>query len=118
MDKVFLRENDDYVNFRLKKKVMEMEESGFLVLDSLPGPKFPLQTNWYNRCSKPDMGGASSWVAFIDLDEFLVVLDKYAIYPQASSSLLPLLTKYRLAHVPHTFHTRSIHTRIIVSESC
>ena len=53
-------------------------ESGFLDLGALPGAKHPLQNRWYNRCSKPDMAGMHSWVAFIDLDEFMVVLDKCA----------------------------------------
>jgi hypothetical protein len=53
-----------------------MIQSGFLDLGVLPGNKHPLQNRWYNRCSKPDMAGSHSWIAFIDLDEFMVVLDK------------------------------------------
>ena len=76
VDQVFLRENGEEVPAGLQQKLQPMIDSGFLVLDFIPGPKHPLQNRWYNRCSKPDMAGAHSWVAFIDLDEFLVVLDK------------------------------------------
>ena len=78
VDQVFLRENSNILPPKLKAKLQPLIDSGFLVLDWLPGRKHPLQNRWYNRCSKPDMAGAHSWVAFVDLDEFLVVLDKCA----------------------------------------
>ena len=78
VDKVFLRENTAQVPPGLQQRLAPFVESGFLDLGALPGAKHPLQNRWYNRCSKPDMAGMHSWVAFIDLDEFMVVLDKCA----------------------------------------
>ena len=75
MDHIFLKENGAGIPRLLGPRVQEFVDSGFLTLGTLPGPKHPLQNRWYNRCSKPDMAGLYSWVTFIDLDEFLVVLD-------------------------------------------
>jgi hypothetical protein len=63
----------------LAQRLAPFIEAGFLDLGALPGAKHPLQNRWYNRCSKPDMAGMHSWVAFIDLDEYMVVLDKCAL---------------------------------------
>lgn len=79
VDKVFIRENAAQVPQSLRQRLAPFIESGFLDLSALPGAKHPLQNRWYNRCSKPDMAGMHSWVAFIDLDEFMVVLDKCAL---------------------------------------
>lgn len=78
VDKVFLRENAPALPANLVPRVQGMIDAGFLDLGTLPGPKHPLQNRWYNRCSKPDMAGEHSWVAFLDLDEFMVVLDRCA----------------------------------------
>ena len=75
MDHIFLKENSGALPPALVPRVQEFIDDGFLSLGTLPGPKHPLQNRWYNRCSKPDMAGLHSWVAFIDLDEFMVVLD-------------------------------------------
>lgn len=76
VDQIFLKENGPAVSPALEARLQPFIDDGFLYLGSLPGPKHPLQNRWYNRCSKPDMAGAASWVAFIDLDEFIVVLDE------------------------------------------
>lgn len=81
MDKVFIRENDKHLPANLMPRVRGMIDSGFLDIGTLPGPKHPLQNRWYNRCSKPDMAGEHSWVTFLDLDEFMVVLDECAPTP-------------------------------------
>ena len=51
------------------------ERAGVLDFALAPGPKYPLQTNWYNECAKK-ASKLHSWVAFIDLDEFIIVLNK------------------------------------------
>lgn len=76
VDKVFLRENAAALPAALMPRVQGMIDAGFLDLAPMPGAKHPLQNRWYNRCSKPDMAGEHSWVAFIDLDEFMVVMDR------------------------------------------
>lgn len=76
VDKVFVRENAATLPRNLMPRVQGMIDSGFLDIGTLPGPKHPLQNRWYNRCSKPDMAGEHSWVTFLDLDEFMVVLEK------------------------------------------
>jgi hypothetical protein len=55
-----------------------MTDEGLLHLSSVPGPKHPLQNRWYHRCSKPDIAGKHSWIVFIDLDEFIIVLKECA----------------------------------------
>lgn len=74
-DRVFLRENAASVPAALAARLQPYIDSGFLDLGPLPGPKHPLQNRWYNRCSKPDLAGQYSWVAFVDLDEYIVVLE-------------------------------------------
>lgn len=81
MNHIFLRENGPRVRASQLPSLQPFIDSGFLTLDFLPGPKHPLQNRWYNRCSKADMAGAYSWVAFLDLDEFMVVLDKCVLFP-------------------------------------
>jgi hypothetical protein len=76
VDKVYLRENGAHVSTVLAAALQPLIEEGFLDMGTLPGAKHPLQNRWYNRCSKPDMAGQHSWVAFIDLDEYMVVLDE------------------------------------------
>jgi hypothetical protein len=78
VDHIFLKENAVTVPALLTKQLQPLIDEGFLHLSTLPGPKHPLQNRWYNRCSKPDMAGKHSWIAFIDLDEYVVVLDKCA----------------------------------------
>jgi hypothetical protein len=78
VNEIFLKENGPAVSPLLKQRLQPLIDEGFLHLGILPGAKHPLQNRWYNRCSKPDMAGQHSWVAFIDLDEFIVVLDKCA----------------------------------------
>jgi len=79
VDHVFLAENAEVVPERLAGRLQALADEGFLYLTTLPGPKHPLQNRWYNRCSKPDMAGDHSWVAFLDLDEYLVVLEECAL---------------------------------------
>jgi hypothetical protein len=56
-------------------------DSGFLDLGSIEGEKHPTQNRWNNRCSQPDFAGAYSWIAYIDIDEFLILMDKCARQP-------------------------------------
>eukprot|EP00892_Ulva_mutabilis_P002020 jgi/Ulvmu1/11819/UM080_0030.1 len=73
VDTFYMRENGEECAVR---DVLEpYERAGVLDFDLAPGPKYPLQTNWYNECSKL-ASKKHSWVAFIDLDEFIVVLNK------------------------------------------
>jgi hypothetical protein len=75
---VFLKENGAKVPNAVAARVKPFVDSGFVLFGTLPGPKHPLQNRWYNRCSKPDMAGLHSWIAFIDLDEFMVPLEQCA----------------------------------------
>lgn len=78
MDSFFIRENGDKCDVR---RVLEpYERLGILNFDLAPGPKYPLQTNWYNQCARL-AAVKHSWVAFIDVDEFMVVLNKCAPPP-------------------------------------
>lgn len=113
VDKVFLRENAAQVPPALSQRLAPFIESGFLDLGSLPGAKHPLQNRWYNRCSKPDMAGMHSWVAFIDLDEFMVVLDKCAL-TVSRTCLRCRLRTLRLAHTRLSFS----HSRFIAINVC
>lgn len=73
VDSFFIRENDDTCAVR---DVLEpYERMGILNFALAPGPKYPLQTDWYNDCGR-FAAKKHSWVAFIDIDEFMVVLDK------------------------------------------
>ena len=78
VDKVFLRENAYALAPALRASLDPFVDRGFLNLGTLPGRKKPNLEDWFRRCSKPDLGGAYEWVAFIDLDEYLVVLNKCA----------------------------------------
>lgn len=78
VDTFYLRENGEECAVR---DILEpYERTGVLNFDLSPGPKYPLQTDWYNECSKL-ASQLHSWVAFIDIDEFIVVLDKCAPLP-------------------------------------
>lgn len=76
MDKVFLRENGDEVPPELVTATQQHVDSGFLDLGIVPGEKHPNQNRWHNRCSQSDLAGAFSWIAYIDLDEFLILMEK------------------------------------------
>ena len=78
VDKVFLRENAYTVAPDMRASLAPFVARGFLDLGTLPGRKKPNLEDWFRRCSKPDLGGAYEWVAFIDLDEYLVVLQECA----------------------------------------
>lgn len=73
MDKVFLRENDSVSS--MPSELRPYQEDGFLDHALLQGPKHPLQTVWYNDCGVMARKQGYSWVAFLDLDEFMVVLN-------------------------------------------
>lgn len=75
VDKFYLRENGNSSN--IEAELQPYVLAGIVDFGLIEGPKHPTQTNWYNDCSrlaKP----AHSWVGFIDLDEFIVVLHKCA----------------------------------------
>jgi hypothetical protein len=79
VDKVFLRENGENVPAHLVTATQKHVDSGFLDLGTVPGAKHPNQNRWNNRCSQSDMAGAFSWIAFIDLDEFLILMEQCAL---------------------------------------
>ena len=76
VDKMFLRENGFY-NSTIEEQLQPYSDAGVVDFAFLPGTKHPTQTNWFNECArltKPKF----TWVAFIDVDEFIVVLNKCA----------------------------------------
>lgn len=75
VDTFYLRENGD--ECAIKDDLQPYVDAGVLDLELLPGPKHPTQTNWYNDCSRK-ASKLHSWVAFVDLDEFMIVLRKCA----------------------------------------
>jgi hypothetical protein len=99
VDHIFLKENAVTVPALLTKQLQPLIDEGFLHLSTLPGPKHPLQNRWYNRCSKPDMAGKHSWIAFIDLDEYVVVLDKCAS-PEPAATMWTEALPYLYCLVP------------------
>lgn len=72
MDFIYLRENDNVSN--LLPALSSYISEGFVDHALLDGPKHPLQTMWYNTCSQKARAAGHSWVAFVDVDEFIVVL--------------------------------------------
>lgn len=50
--------------------------SGFLHHELHEGPVNPGQTLWYNACALRAAEEKMSWVMFLDLDEFAVVLQE------------------------------------------
>lgn len=75
VDTFYLRENGD--ECAIEEQLQPYVDAGILELGLLPGPKHPTQTNWYNDCSRK-ASRLHSWVAFIDIDEFIVVLNRCA----------------------------------------
>eukprot|EP00892_Ulva_mutabilis_P003507 jgi/Ulvmu1/1528/UM011_0258.1 len=73
VDSFYLRENGE--NCSIAEDLKPYQDAGVLDLDVLPGPKHPTQTNWYNACAIK-ASKKHSWVAFIDLDEFMIILKK------------------------------------------
>eukprot|EP00892_Ulva_mutabilis_P002009 jgi/Ulvmu1/11809/UM080_0020.1 len=73
VDSFYIRENSD--STELEATLRPWQDAGILDFGLAPGPKFPFQTNWYNDCAQK-AAKKHSWVAFIDLDEFMVVLNK------------------------------------------
>lgn len=73
MDFVFLLENDSTSS--MADSLATYVTEGFVSHDLLDGPKHPMQTDWYNRCSMKARAAGYTWVAFVDMDEFIVVLD-------------------------------------------
>lgn len=76
ISKVFLRVNADSVPPGVAQATKALARTGFLDLAPKPGPKHPTQSLWYSECGL--LAATFRWVAFIDLDEFLVVLDECA----------------------------------------
>jgi len=81
VDKVFLFEHQPELPPELEAFLQPWVAVGFVDLMPIVIPAnlktaFPAVQLWlYNRCSKPDMAGAYSWMSNIDLDEFIVVLE-------------------------------------------
>lgn len=107
MDKVFLRENGEEVPEALLAATKQHVDSGFLDLSTWPGEKHPSQNRWHNRCSQFDLAGAFSWIAYIDLDEFMILMEKCAL-KTVERKFAAHHTSYVLClcispFVPHTF---------------
>jgi hypothetical protein len=49
----------------------------FVDLGFFEGSIKPLQRWWQTRCAQPDMGGAYSWYIPSDVDEYLVMLERF-----------------------------------------
>lgn len=99
VDSFFLRENGE--NCSIAEDLQAYQDAGILDLDVKPGPKHPTQTNWYNECAVK-ASKKHSWVAFIDLDEFMIILKKCAsgTLPTASCSLPTYLRQPSMYPVP------------------
>jgi hypothetical protein len=78
VDKVFFRENGEKISPEVENVLRSFAESGFVDYGIIPGPMHPQQAWWFNRCSRPDLAGAFSWVLYVDVDEYLVVLNECA----------------------------------------
>lgn len=89
VDKIFLREQADAVPDAVAERLQPLIDDGTVNLGTvglatIPNSEFlQLQRDWFNRCAKPDLAGLHAWIAFLDLDEFLVVLDQCALAPSA-----------------------------------
>jgi hypothetical protein len=71
-----MRENGDSSD--IQEDLQPYVDAGIVDFGLMEGPKHPTQTNWYNECSKLAQP-THSWVGFIDLDEFIVVLHRCAL---------------------------------------
>lgn len=78
VDSFFIRENSETTS--VGDTLRPYQTAGIVDYALAPGPKFPFQTNWYNECAKK-AAVRHSWVAFIDLDEFMVILKKCVAPP-------------------------------------
>lgn len=81
VDNVYLREHDTQLS--MMTELEPYVRSGFLEYEALPAPGEPrllVQTDWYNECALLRRAEKTSWVGFIDLDEFMVVMDKCASF--------------------------------------
>eukprot|EP00892_Ulva_mutabilis_P002018 jgi/Ulvmu1/11817/UM080_0028.1 len=75
VDTFYLREHANETARDTLAVLEPYERAGVLDFDVLYSETPGLQTRWYNRCSKL-AARKHAWVAFIDVDEFIVVLDK------------------------------------------
>lgn len=73
VDSFYLRENGE--SCAIEEDLQPYVKAGVVDLGLLPGEKHPTQTNWYNECSRK-ASRLHSWVAFIDIDEFMVVFHR------------------------------------------
>jgi Glycosyltransferase family 92 len=103
VDSFYLRENGEAC--AIADDLQPYIDAGILDLDVKPGSKHPTQTNWYNECST--MASKShSWIAFIDLDEFIIVLQKCALTTQHRRLSLP-----RIVVLVTTVDAACVHSR-------
>ena len=78
MNMLYLREHDEPgANPEVEAFLQPYIKAGIVDFDYWTGPRHPGQTKIYNECSQVAREH-HSWVAYIDLDEFMVVLDKCA----------------------------------------
>lgn len=87
VDKFYLRENGN--SSSIEADLQPYVEAGIVDFGLVDGPKHPTQTNWYNRCSNLAQP-QHSWVAFIDLDEFIVVLNRCEQSQSAGNACTPV----------------------------
>ena len=78
--KIFLRINFVSVPDNLAQLLSRHINDGVLDLGTLQGTHTVLHNQWYNQCVKSNQAGAYDWAAFIDLDEFVVMLHKCAVH--------------------------------------
>jgi hypothetical protein len=76
VDKIYLQENDS--TSLLTDMLGPYIAEGFVYHELREGPVNPGQSVWYNECAKKAAEDFMSWVAFLDLDEFAIVLRKCA----------------------------------------
>ena len=103
VDKIFLRENGNTSS--IQAEMQPYVQAGVVDFGLIDGPKHPTQTNWFNACSKMAQP-AYSWVAFVDMDEFIVVLNKCAL-PHMQRLLLCACTTLNGCLVAAPWHLRS-----------
>lgn len=80
VDTFYIREHGNETSRDTLAVLEPYERAGVLDFDIIPATVPGLQTRWYNQCSKL-ASRRHAWVAFIDVDEFIVVLDKCAPPP-------------------------------------
>jgi len=108
---VYLRENGN--STALLRYLEPYIREGFLDFGFKDGPKHPTQTNWFNECGMR-ASPLFSWMVFVDIDEFIVVLHKCAEGVEGAArvstprnALCAVRARQRLARRPTRLHSLS-----------